>query len=68
MLFADLTDRHLAAVAVGKRRAEHARADEDALTVVTERPVADIGEMRLALVEPVMDREIIFRSAAEQLR
>src|SRR5687767_9602680 len=68
MLLADRAHRDGLAVAVRQRRPEDRLAKEDAFAVMPQRPVANVGNMCLALVEPVMDGEIVARHAAEQLR
>lgn len=66
MLFANGAHRDDLALAVGEGGAEDGLAEENALAVMAQRPVTEVGEVRLALVEPVVDGEIVLRRAAEQ--
>jgi len=68
MLFADRAHGNALAVAVLDRRAKNGLTEKDTFAVVPKRPMTKIGQMRFAFVEPVMDREIIFRPSPEQLR
>lgn len=61
MLFADQPDRHDPAIAVGERGAKDRLEHEDALGVVPQRPVPEIADVGLALVEPVVEGLVIFR-------
>jgi len=68
VLLANRSHGNVLAVAVLDRRSKNGGAQEDALAVMPQRAVAEIGEVRLALVKPVMDCEVVLRFAAEQLR
>src|SRR5262249_47504259 len=68
VLLADGADRNRLADAVRQRRPEDRLAQEDAFAVVAERAMAHVGDVRLALVEPVVDREVVARLTAEQAR
>jgi hypothetical protein len=68
VLFADGAYRHLLPVTVGDCRAENSCTQEDAFAVMAECPVAEIGNVCLALVKPVMNFQIVFRHTAEKPR
>lgn len=61
MLLADQPDRHGLAVAVGEGDAEDVLAEEDALAVMPQGAVAQVGQMGLALVEPIVDGEVVIK-------
>src|SRR5262245_64413446 len=49
-------------------RSKNGRAQKNPLAVMPKRAVPKIGEMGLALVKPIMDRQIVLRFAAKQPR
>lgn len=64
VLLAEQPDRDLAALTVDNIGAKDPLALEDALRVVPEHPVAEIGHELLAGVEPVVQGQIVFGGAA----
>src|SRR5262245_42834505 len=66
MLLVDGPHRDDLAVAVGPRASKDRFAQKNALAVMPEGAMAHIGDVRLALVEPVVDGQIVLRHAAEQ--
>ena len=68
VLLANPAHRHNPALGGGDADAEDALAQEDALGVVAQGAVAHVGDVRLALVEPVVDGEVVLGDAAIELR
>ena len=66
MLFANRANRHALPFRILDSGSENRLAQEDSFAVMSKRAVSQIGDMRLALVEPIVDREIVFRFTAEQ--
>jgi hypothetical protein len=65
MLFSYIPDMGLFSVAVYDGYAKQFLCQKDALGMMTQSSVAEIRKERLGLVEPVVDREIVFRFSAE---
>ena len=64
MLLADETDRNRTTVGIDDRRAEQGFEQEDALGMMPQCAVPGIGEDRLRLVEPLVQRQIVTGRAA----
>src|SRR5207249_2398899 len=64
VLFADPAHRDDPSGTVGQRRAEELLAQEDAFAVVPQGAMAEVGDVGLGFVEPVVDRQIIFDPTA----
>jgi hypothetical protein len=67
VLFADPPHRDDAAVTIGEDRAEDPLGQEDALAVMAEGAVADVSQVGLRFVEPVVDGQVVFRLTAPPL-
>ena len=65
MLLAHIAHGNPLAGRVGEGLAEHAFAFEDALGMVAQGTMPEIGELLLGGIEPAMNRQVIFRLAAE---
>ena len=68
VLLADSSYRNGSAQAVCQRRSKDRLTQENTFTVVPKRAMADIGNVRLGLVEPVMYRQVVVGLTAEQAR
>src|SRR3546814_18232259 len=64
MLFPDKANGNYAPRRDGDRRSEEALEHEDALGVITQCAVPEIRSDRLGFVEPLVERQIVFRLAA----
>lgn len=60
MLLPDESNWDFLSVAVGERNTEDRFTHEDAFGMVAKRPVSEVGMERLALVEPLMDLQVVF--------
>jgi hypothetical protein len=65
MLFSHIPDRDLFSVAVHDGYAEQFLCQKNASGMMTQSSMAEIRKERLGLVEPVVDREVVFRFSAE---
>jgi hypothetical protein len=68
VLLANGSHRNMFAITVRYRRSKNGRAQEDTFAVMPECSVSKIGEVRLALIKPIMDRKVVFGFAAKQPR
>jgi hypothetical protein len=68
VLLANGSHRNMFAVTVRYRRSENGRTQEDTFAVMPECSVSKIGEVRFALIKPIMDRKVVFGLAAKQPR
>jgi hypothetical protein len=64
VLLADPAHGHNAPVRVGDRDAEYFLGPENALGVVPQRPVPEVGQERLGSVELVVNRQVVLDLAA----
>ena len=55
VLLANGSNRNCLANAIRQRRSEDCLAQENAFAVMSKRSMADVGNVRLALIEPIMD-------------
>jgi len=65
MLFSYIPDRDLFSVAVYDGYAKQVLSQKDSLGMMAQSSMTEIRKERLRLVEPVVDREIVFRFSAE---
>ena len=59
VLLADGSDRNGLAEAICERRSKDRLTQKNAFAMVSKRAMAHIGNVRLALVEPIMDRQVV---------
>jgi hypothetical protein len=67
MLFPNVADWNLDSVIVVDGNTKDAFGEENPFGVMTEGAVAEVGEKRLRLVKPMVDREVVLGFAAESL-
>jgi len=67
MLFPNVADWNLDSVIIVDGNTKDAFGEENPFGVMTEGAVAKVGENRLRLVKPMVDREVILGFAAEFL-
>lgn len=65
MLFANGAYRHLLAGAVRDARPENCLTQEDTFAVMAQCPMPEVGDVRLALVERVVDSQVVLRRATK---
>src|SRR5579864_760895 len=68
VLFGNVANGNFVSIGAFDGDTEDSFRQEDALSMMTQSSVAKVREVRLRLVEPVMDGKIVLRFSAELLR